>query len=113
MEGDEKKYNGWTNYETWAVALWLDNDETTCDYWAEAARNCLSEAPDAEQVESGVWTTEEAATYGLATQLKEDVCSGSPLEEAGMYADLLNAALGSVNWDEIAGHLVTDNSEDE
>ena len=20
------KYNGWTNYETWNVALWLDND---------------------------------------------------------------------------------------
>jgi len=21
-----EEYNGWTNYETWNVALWLDND---------------------------------------------------------------------------------------
>ena len=20
-------YNGWTNYETWAVKLWMDNEE--------------------------------------------------------------------------------------
>ena len=23
----DKRYNGWTNYETWLVALWADNDE--------------------------------------------------------------------------------------
>jgi hypothetical protein len=24
---EEKGYNGWTNYETWNVALWIGNDE--------------------------------------------------------------------------------------
>jgi len=24
--------NGWTNYETWNVALWMDNDETSYTY---------------------------------------------------------------------------------
>jgi hypothetical protein len=27
MTKDEQGYNGWTNYETWNVALWIGGDE--------------------------------------------------------------------------------------
>ena len=30
---EKKTYNGWTNYETWNVKLWLDNDGEL-DYWS-------------------------------------------------------------------------------
>ncbi len=30
---DEKGYNGWSNYETWNVKLWMDNDEGSYNYW--------------------------------------------------------------------------------
>jgi len=28
----DQTYNGWTNYETWTVVLWIDNDESIQDY---------------------------------------------------------------------------------
>ena len=38
-------YNGWANYETWNVALWLGNDETfygVAQMWAEHGYKSLS-----------------------------------------------------------------------
>jgi hypothetical protein len=29
---DDTTYNGWTNYETWATALWLDNNAPACAF---------------------------------------------------------------------------------
>ena len=34
--GIDTTYNGWYNYETWNVALWIANDETT---YRHAKRN--------------------------------------------------------------------------
>ena len=38
-------YNGWTNYETWNVALWLGNDEglyEMAQMWADHGYKSLS-----------------------------------------------------------------------
>lgn len=103
---EDRTYNGWTNYETWAVALWLDNEEPSCRYWREQAEEHRRAAGTCEQVLKGIWTPENAAKFNLADQLKEEVTEAAPLEEASLYSDLLGAALSEVNWDEIAeNHL--------
>ena len=39
------KYNGWTNYETWNVNLWLNNDQGTYDFIVELAKQYADDAP--------------------------------------------------------------------
>lgn len=36
-------YNGWPNYPTWNVALWMDNDESDYHYARELARTAIGE----------------------------------------------------------------------
>ena len=45
-------YNGWKNYETWAAALWIDNDSSSYDYWLEAAENTNSASDLADQMKA-------------------------------------------------------------
>ena len=99
-------YQGWRNYETWAVALWLGNERTSYDYWREAARRCQREAPTDSRVIGGMWTPNEAAMFNLSDQLWEEIHEACPLTAPTMYANLLIAALSEVDCQEIAASLL-------
>jgi hypothetical protein len=82
-------YNGWSNYETWAVKLWLDNDG-----W---------------QYERGMPKT----AHELAAYLKEEAQEMAPDLGSSVYADLLGAAMDSVDWYEIAEAILLDQEPEE
>ena len=95
-------YNGWTNYETWNVKLWLDNDEGSYLYWRERAEERYAEGKEYEYM--------DAATSDLRDELQAFHEENAPAV-SGTYADLLNAALSEVNWYEIAESLMEDAKE--
>jgi hypothetical protein len=106
-----KGYNGWTNYETWNAALWLDNDQGSYTYWCEQAQECYANAEP-----SSSFTKEEQAVLDLADMLKSDGEERAEQwmpDQSSFFADMLNAALSEVNWHEIAEHYISDVDKDE
>src|SRR4051794_18704009 len=53
---EPERYNGWANYETWCVHLWLTNEEESYRYWREEARRHRGEAPSCSNVSEGIWS---------------------------------------------------------
>lgn len=100
-------YNGWTNYETWNVNLWMDNEQGSQEYYRETAERTFKHAKP-----GGTFTKSERATLDFADWLKEEYETASQdiLEksnaQASVWADLLGAALSEVNWHEIAKHYI-------
>lgn len=88
-------YNGWANYQTWVVNLWLTSDSGSVDRLNEMARDCLTQA-------SGDIVN---AVTQLAAQIESEHEEFMP-ETTGVYADLLGHALGMVDWREIAQYVI-------
>ena len=98
-----EKYNGWSNWESFTVALWINNEEGSQDYWIEQGKQALEDAQ-----ESKYFTKEEEAVFLLAEELKafyED-SHELTLEHSGLYYDLLMGALQVVDWREVAESLL-------
>ena len=90
-------YSGWANYETWACALWLDNEEPSYRYWRKVARECEGLVSEADSL--------------LAERLKaehEEAAHERLGSRADVFTDLLHAALSEIAWLEIARHILSE-----
>ena len=100
-------HNGWSNYETWVVNLWLDNEQGSHEYWREVARDLYQQ--EVENYSAGQpLSVQEETMSSLSTALKENHEENMPTSNADVYADLLGAAMSEVDWFEIAKHFVDD-----
>lgn len=75
-------YNGWSNYETWVVNLWLTNDQR---YYEELC-NIVSSEDD---------------LYNKAEALEDWLRFEYDGEYSSIWADLINNSLAEVDWYEI------------
>lgn len=101
-------YQGWTNYETWVVKLWIDNEEGPHLYWRDRALEAWDFASDNKP--NQFMDRSRNAQQLLADWLKDEHEEALP-ELQGLAADLLNAAMDEVNWHEIADAMLRDMQE--
>ncbi len=93
----DNRYSGWTNYETWNCALWIDNDQVSQEFLIEQAREILSDCE----------FDKDEARADLVDAIESFVDEQRP-DVSGMFADLLSAAIGAIEWRELADHYLSD-----
>lgn len=96
----EESYQGWRNYPTWAVALWINNDEGLYGYAMEAVEDLRRDFSGRELIQrlAGVF---EGLLESMVDQLSTELLGG-PL------ADLLQYAIDEVDHFEIAENFLAD-----
>lgn len=119
---DEQGYNGCggssprtsgsqacdTNYETWNLKLWLDNEEPWYNEMTDQARRYVEDSEDQDGE-----IAKDFAISAMREYLQEWVTENTPdlhwpedmgggKIEASMFHDILNAGLSEINYHEIA-----------
>ncbi len=93
-------YNGWTNYETWCLNIWIDNDQYLAERKAELVREVTLHYDDKQVYELSL------LLESMVEELKDNAL------EVGLLSDLLGGAIGKINFYELAEHYIEDFNED-
>lgn len=92
-------YCGYSNFETWAVNLWINNEEAVQETVQNAVKDILKDT-DAVPVDE------------VAHWLQDYVEESMPDLGTSLWADLLMAALSEVDWVELGILWVSDMEEE-
>ena len=105
-------YNGWTNYETWCVGMYLDGNYTgegTYRYTIDIVENAMWEGGP-NHLRSHVADTLKAFIEEETDTYTSEVV-GAPDPINPLTTDLLGASLSRVNWYELAEAWIENMSE--
>lgn len=112
---DSDRYNGWTNRETWALQIWLGNDQGLYEMVRDRVSECAHAiARDNSTDDDSTITPADAgetvkALWEMLTDPDEGLMTAENILK--MVRDV-----GSdyrVNWDEIGRHWVANLDEDD
>jgi len=87
---ERREYNGWTNYETWLVNMWYG------DIFADMQN---------EREDTSAQSLEDFVTSMLEDQ--------GQLPDHGFAADIMNAAMRQVDWEDLASHYEPEEEDEE
>lgn len=99
----QERYNGYTNYATWLVALHINNDQSmqnhVFDIWEMGSQNDCD------------W-----GLYDYGQDLKEWMdeltdAVDEAIPNSYLIVDLISSTLAEVNWRELAEHFANDYKE--
>ena len=97
-----EEFNGWSNRETWAMALWIDNDYSLYTTATEYARGEIEGHDQGEEI-NPYYLGESLKNY-----IEEDLLTFDNVSSNKdlwlMLTDV--GSLYRVNWREIAGHYL-------
>jgi hypothetical protein len=100
MTKQETTYQGWTNYETWNVNLWLVNEQSDLERWQGRAKAMLETHGPRKAV--------SVLAQLLEAHYDEEAYSWIDDQPPCCFSDLLLASLRQVNWREIAERVLED-----
>ena len=89
-----EKYNGWTNYETWLCGLWYN------EYFSSTIREMDEDSTIMSKYELANWCKDTV-----------DEIENMEADRNGLAADLFNAAMQRIDWQELADHIWDDQLE--
>lgn len=93
-------YNGWTNWETWNLNLWRENEYSSYMYWRDIA---LEIAAESDNIDDAQRELGDRLSEAYHEELDYTVD-----EMSGWLADFVSRVLDDVNWYEIAEYMLTD-----
>ena len=95
-----EEYNGWSNRETWATNLWIDNERGLYEQVQDMAKTSLQEHP-----ESGASDCLAESIEALFDDAFSDI---EEMNNAGLIMLKDIGSLYRVNWREIAGNIISE-----